>query len=186
LFFVWPYQSTEPEFKDKFLVTKITGDLIDRMLTVAHAGISTIRRLKGQPPGVESLECDATSKRFIPYNLSDESQPNVVYVSLGAPTATAMPAGQATNWSMSLYVESQPSVSHLALSPGVRPPLAANSKWVQFADIGLQDPQRPFFCLTNVKLSQLHDLKAQLNNSDAGLFVFGMAFLREVFAEYAN
>jgi hypothetical protein len=186
LFFLWPYTSNSPEIKDKYIVTKITGDFIDRLMAVGQGAIGTIRRIRDQPAGALTLECDASSAAFRPYPLAEESLSTVLYISIGRPTSALMPPALAMEWSPSLYVETQGVNSRLAITRGIKPALGTNGEWIEFATIGQQDPLRPFSCISNAKMQDFFKLRAQLNNSDAGLFVFGLAYLENVFAEYAQ
>jgi hypothetical protein len=186
LYFVWPYVPNSPTspLNGKWLVTNITGDLIDRLLTVARVGLSTLRKFNNQPPDIIDLQCGSTGNAFTHYDLSPENLPNVFYISLGRPTNALMPPGQATAWSVSVYVESTAADSRLTLISGINPALGSDSKWISFANLAQKDPNREFYCVPGVKLSDLYALRAQLNNSDAGLFVFGLNYLRAALADY--
>lgn len=187
LFFLWPYVSNGPELKDKYLLTKIDGDLLDRLLAVTQGSLRTFRKVGNRVPGVETLECDASGSSFKTYPLAPETLDNVFYLSLGRETSARVPPGEARGWSPSLYVETTPTYARIGLVPGVRPPIGGgNPEWLKFVDVYLSDRGRIFHCLPGVKLSDLHKLRAQINNPDAALFVFAPGYLRRVFEEYSQ
>jgi hypothetical protein len=187
LYYLWPYVGTEPPYKDLMVVTKLDGDLFDRVLAVTNGAVGTLRRIRDQTPGSKKLECNAASSSFRDYELGDVSLQSVFYVSIGRPTNARMLPNNGTDWSVSMYVESQTSGSaRLALTQGIKPPVGSNQEWIHFANMGGSDPTRAFHCMSPIAFGSLYGAKAYINNPDAALFVFTLPYLRAVFEEYAS
>lgn len=187
LYFAWPYTSNaDDNVKGKYLVTEMSGDLVDRMMSVTYGGLGVDRQLNNISDGSLSLECDSSSKLFKDYAFDSDSNNNVMYVSIGRDTNAAMPTAERAGWSTSFYVESLPDRTRISLVQGEHPTLESTNKLIDFAAIGSQEPQRPLYCLDSVKFGDIWNIKAQLNNSEAALLLFSTSYLSIAFGEYAQ